>query len=101
MQDYARQLAQQGPQRAGVASTAATQPPPPLPQHLPSSQLFQRPRAQATAFRSEIARHLSEIYRYYSCRSTGKEGKDPGNKNHFEVLRDVDEVQKRRKVTPL
>jgi len=46
-----------------------------------------------TAFRSGIARQLSEIDGYYSCRFTGKEGKEQGNKDHIEELSDEDEEE--------
>jgi hypothetical protein len=46
-----------------------------------------------TAFRSGIARQLSEIDGYYSGRSTGKEGKEEGNEDRIEELSDEDEKQ--------
>lgn len=58
------------------------------------SQLFQRASAQVTAFRSGIARQLSEIDGYYSGQSSGKEGREDGNEDCIEQLSDKDEVQK-------
>jgi len=91
MREYAREAARQGQQGGGVATTAAPQPP--QLQHVGRSQLFQRASAQVTAFRSGIARQLSEIDGYYSGRSTGKQGKKEGNENRIEELIDEDEQQ--------
>jgi len=46
-----------------------------------------------TAFRSGIARQLSEINGYYSGRSTGKEGQEEGNRDRIEELNDEDKEQ--------
>ena len=46
-----------------------------------------------TAFRSGIARQLSEIYGFYSGRATGKEGKKEGNEHCIEELSAKDEEQ--------
>jgi len=91
MREYAREVARQGQQGRGVATTAAPQPP--QLQHVARSQLFQRASAQVTAFRSPIARLLSEIDGYYSGRSTGKECKEEGNEDRIEELSDEDEEQ--------
>ena len=54
MWEYAWEVARQGQQRMGVATTVAPQPP--QPQHVARSQLFQRASAQVTALCSGIAR---------------------------------------------
>jgi len=62
MREYAWEVAPQGQQGGGVATTAAPQPP--QPQQVARSQLFQRASAQVTAFPSGIAQPLSEIDGY-------------------------------------
>jgi hypothetical protein len=91
MREYTWEVARQGQQGGGVATTAT----PPLPQseHVATSQLFQRACAQGTAFRSGIARQLSEIDGYNSGRSTGTEGKEEGDEDRIEELSDEDEEQ--------
>ena len=91
MREYARAVARQGQQGGGIATTDAPQPP--QTQHVARSQLFQRASVQVTAFRSGIARQLSEIDGYYSGRSTCKEGKVEGNEDSIEELSDEDEEQ--------
>jgi hypothetical protein len=91
MREYAREVGRQGQQGRGVATTAAPQPP--RPQHIASSQLFQRASAQLTVFRSGIAHQLSEIDGYYSGQSTGKEDLEEGNEDHIEKWSDEDEEQ--------
>jgi len=91
MWEYAQDVARQGQQGEGVATTAAPQPP--QPQRVARSQLFQRASAQVTAVCSGIARQLSEIDGYYSGRSAVKEGNDEGNEDHIEGLNDEDEEQ--------
>jgi len=88
MQQYAREVARQGQQGGGVATTAAPQPP--QPQYVARSQLFQMADAQVTALGSGIAQPLSDIDGYYSGHSTGKEGKEEGKEDHIEKLRDQD-----------
>jgi len=46
-----------------------------------------------TTFRSGIARQLSQIDKYYSCCSTGKESKEKGNKDSIEKLSNKDEEE--------
>jgi hypothetical protein len=93
MREYAREVARLGHRQQGgrVGTTAA--PLPAQPQHVARSQLFQRASAQVTAFRSGIARQLSEIDGYYSGRSTGKEGKEEGDQDRIEELSDDGEEQ--------
>jgi len=88
---YAREVSRHGPQGGGVATTPAPQPP--QPQHVARSQLFQRASSEVTAFRSGIARQLSEIDRYYSGWSTGKAGDEDSNTDHVEKFSDEDEEE--------
>ena len=46
-----------------------------------------------TACRSGIAQQLLEIDGYYSGRPTGKEGREDGDKDRIEELRNEDEQQ--------
>jgi len=91
MWEYAWEVARQGQLGGGVASTAAPQPP--QPQHVARSQLFQMASAQVTAFRTGIARQLSEIDGYYSGQPTSKEGNEEGNEDRIEELSDEDGEQ--------
>jgi len=91
MRQYAWEVSRQGQHGGGVATTAAPQPP--QLQHIARSQLVQRASAQVTAFRSGIARQLSEIDGYYSDWSTGKGGKEEGNEDRIGELNDEDDEQ--------
>jgi hypothetical protein len=46
---------------------------------------------EVTAFRSGIARQLSEIDGNYACWSTGQEQEAEGNEHHIEELSEYDE----------
>jgi len=94
MREYAREVAWQGQQRAGVATTAAPQSP--QPQHGARSQLFQRASDEMTTFHSGIARQLSGSDVYYFGPSTCKNGNEQGTEARIKELSDEDEEEEER-----
>jgi hypothetical protein len=63
------------------------------PQHGARSRLCQTVSAQASAFRSGIAQQVSDIDMYYSGQYISKDCQDDGNKDHIEVLYDMDDAR--------